>query len=240
MENQIESRIGRPFRPHRPRADFEYGYYSEFPVTYTPIRAGTFNLYLNGPIEDVSQFIGHIEAFQVAGENDIVNLHLSTPGGSMDATDTFLQAMHNCEARVIVHASGGCHSCGSIILLHADEYTLSENFNSLIHNGSAGAYGDYNKFVASAKHSAEYMSKVMRQTFEGFLAPDELEAMLDGKDFWLDRHEWVRRWNNRQELFKAKMQQAQQMIENFVTDEELMDEEEPQPEISRGRSRRRK
>lgn len=214
MENQQfdNSGIGRPFRPRRPRADFDYGSYNEFAVTYSPLRAGTFNLYLNGPIEEPAQFISCIEAFQAAGENDVVNLHLTTPGGNMDATDTFLQAMHECEGRVIVRASGGCHSCGSIILMHANEFTLSENFNSLIHNGSTGQGGDLNKFKAAAKHSAEYMERVLRSTFEGFLTSDELDAMIDGKDFWLDGKEWMRRHEMRMAYFRGKMQEAQQLL----------------------------
>lgn len=206
-----KSGIGRPFRTRRPRADFEYGVYNEFPVTYTPIRSGIFKLYLNGPIYDPNQFVGHMEAFEAAGEDDEVHIYLTTPGGSMDATDTFLNAMHACKARVVIHASGGCHSCGSIILLHANEFTLSENFNALIHNGSTGAGGDLNKFKASAKHSAEYMERVMRRTYEGFLTPYELDAMIEGKDFWMDGAEWMRRHEVRMQHYRAKMQAAQQL-----------------------------
>jgi ATP-dependent protease ClpP protease subunit len=104
----------------------------------------------------------------------------------MDATDTFLSAMHQCEGRSSSMRSGGCHSCGSIILMHANEFTLSENFNMLVHNGSLGGYDDLNKFAAHAKHGVEYMMKVMRRTYEGFLTPEELQAMIDGKDFWMD------------------------------------------------------
>src|SRR6478736_1149365 len=90
----------------------EYGYavYDEFPVSYTPVKAGEYNIYLFGQIEHSEQFISAIEVFQAAGEMDEVHVHLSTPGGSMAARDTFLAAMHQCEGRVIVHATGGVHS----------------------------------------------------------------------------------------------------------------------------------
>lgn len=194
-------------RPRRPRAESEYSVYNPFEVTATRSHAMHYNIYLFGPIESAEQFIGPIEVLQNAGEGDLVEIHLSTPGGSLDATDTFLQAMRESEGRVVIRATGGVHSAGSIILMNANEFTLSENFRSLIHNGSTGAGDDLNKFKAAAKHSVEYMESVMRKTYEGFLTPDELEAMIDGKDFWLDAKEWMSRWNNRQQLFLAKMEQ---------------------------------
>lgn len=226
---QIENALARRIRPRRDRADYEHAVYNEFPVSYTPVRAGHYNIYLFGPIEDVSQFIGPIEVLQAAGENDLVEIHLSTPGGDMNATDTFLQAMHECEGRVVVRASGGVHSCGSIILMHANEFTLSENFNTLIHNGSTGTGGDLNKFTAAAKHSVEYMTKVLRQTYEGFLTPEELDAMIEGKDFWLNGEEFMRRWNLRQEHFKLKLADAQQALGMLVEEAEEVVEVTPRP-----------
>lgn len=195
-------------RPSR-KAFYEDEFQTVFPVTYTPVKAGVFNVYLFGPIFESTQFIAAIEALQAAGSDDTVVIHLSSPGGSLDATDTFLQAMNDCDGRVIVRATGGCHSAGSVILLHADEFTLSENFNCLIHNGACGAGGDFNKFVAQAKHSIDYMNKIMRKTYEGFLSPDEIEALVEGKDFWLDAAEFMRRWEARQEYFRGAVEEAQ-------------------------------
>lgn len=186
---------GRTAKP-RSLSD-EYGLVEDFAVSYTPVKAGVYNIYLFGVIVDPRQFIGPIEVLDAAGPNDVVRIHLSTPGGSLDATDTFLNSMHACEGRVVVHASGGVHSAGSVILLSADEFSLSENFNMLIHNGSCGAGGDFNKFVAHARHSQEYMERIMRTTYEGFLTPDEIEAMIEGKDFWLNREEFCARWEGR-------------------------------------------
>jgi hypothetical protein len=75
----------------------------------------------------------------------------------------------------------------------------------LVHNGSLGGYDDLNKFAAHAKHGVEYMMKVMRRTYEGFLTPEELQAMIDGKDFWMDGKEFMERHGRRMEHFKAKL-----------------------------------
>lgn len=127
---------------HKPVAGYFSDYEAPFDVTYTPIRAGVFNIYLFDVIQSARQFIYAIEALQAAGENDLVIIHLSTDGGSLDATDTFLTAMRDCPARIVVNASGGVHSAGTVILLEADEFTLSKNFNALLHNGACGSGGN--------------------------------------------------------------------------------------------------
>jgi ATP-dependent protease ClpP protease subunit len=195
-------------KSRRIRADDDgfYSVYSPFEVSAHRSHAMHFKIKLFGPIIDATQFSDAIEVFQAAGDGDLVEVHLSTPGGSLDATDTFLQAMHECDGRVIVRATGGVHSAGSIILMNAPEFTLSKNFNSLIHNGSTGNGGDLNKFAAGSKFSVDHMTAVLRETYEGFLTPDELNAMIDGKDFWIKGEEWMRRWHQRQEYFKAKAQ----------------------------------
>jgi ATP-dependent protease ClpP protease subunit len=191
------------------RAGYPYYYSGEFEVSYTPVRAGIFDIFLFGPIEDATQFIPAIQVLQAAGENDIVQIHLSSPGGSLDATDTFLDAMRNTEARVVVRASGGVHSAGTVILLAADEFYLSENFNCLIHNGSTGAGGKYSDFKAQARASEKYMDTVLRKTYAGFLTEEEIDALLEGKDFWFDAEEFVKRYEVRNELLKEKMMTAQ-------------------------------
>lgn len=190
---------------HRPRADYdedeeEPGY---FPVTFSPVKAGIFNLYLFQAITSTKQFIPFIEALNAASENDLVVVHLSTPGGSLDATDTFLTALAECDGRVVVRATGGVHSAGSVILLAADEYTLSENFNMLIHNGSCGAFGDFNKFAAHARANQAYMENFMRTTYCGFLTDEEIEQVIEGKDFWLGPAEFCARWEKRNKYMQA-------------------------------------
>lgn len=178
---------------------------SNFRVTYTPSGNGTFRVYLDKAIEEPGQFIEAIEAFRAASEGDLVEVMLQSPGGDLDATDLFLQAMHECDGRVIVRATGGCHSAASIILMHAPEFTLSHGFNCLIHNGSIGHGGKFSDYRAASKHTVEYMENLMRRTYKGFLTDPEIEEMIDGKDFWLDAGEFIARWKARAAYFGIKV-----------------------------------
>lgn len=210
----LEQRREAARKPPQKKGEY-YGYYSggDFEVTYQPRPGGVFNIYLYGTIEDPRQFIGANEVFARAGEEDVVLIHLSTNGGSMDATDTFIQGMRETEARVIVKATGGVHSAGTIILLEADEFILSENFNCLIHNGSWGTGGKANEAAAHSKFTIEYMARTARNTYKGFMSPEEIEAMIEGKDFWFTAQEFAARWEARNALDKAQQGAAQEDVQ---------------------------
>lgn len=179
----------------------------EFVVTYTPIKAGQYHIYLFGDIACASQFISAIEVLNSATENDVVIIHLSTNGGSLSATDTFLQAMMECEGHVVCKATGDVHSAGTLILLAADEFSLSENFSSLIHNGSTGTGGKFSDYKSESLHTIKYMERVMRNGYSGFLSELEIEDMLRGIDIWLDAESFAQRYAQRNEYFKAKQEE---------------------------------
>jgi ATP-dependent protease ClpP protease subunit len=194
------------------RAGGWYGFGGEFPISYTPMRSGIFNIYLFGEIEDASQFIPAIEVLDQASENDEVVIHLSTPGGSVDATDTFINAMRGTEAHVVARATGGVHSAGTIILLNAPEFILSENFHCLIHNGSTGAWGKFSDYKAQVKHQEGFMENVLRKTYAGFLTDAEIEALIEGKDFWFNAAEFGQRHERRNVIMQAQIATLQGQI----------------------------
>lgn len=204
-----------------PSASKRASYYddvpNEFVVTYTPIKAGIYNIYLFDIIEEASQFINAIEVMSSATENDEVHIHLSSGGGSLDATDTFLASMNRCDAKIKAFVSGGCHSAATIILLNVDEFNLSENANFLIHNGSTGSGGKYSDFKAQSKHTSMYMERVLRNTYKHFLSDTELDALIEGKDFWLDADEFGNRYEARNtalmEEFEAEQEELLPLLE---------------------------
>lgn len=232
-----------------------HGYVEEdqFPISYESHKSGTYHIYLFGQITNPGQFIGAVEVMRNATENDEVVIHLQSCGGSLDATDTLLQAMQECEAHVTVNASGGCHSAASIILLAANSFKLSDNFSSLLHNGSVGSGGKFSDYRTETAFTAKWMEKVMRDTYQGFLEPDEIDNLLKGQDIWLDSEQWVERHNRRNEYIREKLEafQATMAEEEDLTDvlaevnaaiAKMEDGENPvaMPSPGRGRTSRKK
>lgn len=152
-----------------------------------------FNVFIFRGIESPEQFIPAIEAMQVANENDLVVVHLTTPGGDIDATDTFLQACKMCRGRIVFNATGGVHSAGTLILMNADEVIFSEGFNALVHNGMVGHGGKFSDWSAASDYARRHMEDLFWKTYRGFMSDDEIKQMIEGKDFWFDAAEFKKR-----------------------------------------------
>lgn len=209
-----KDRFGRAF----------FGRDNDFRVSYVPSSKGTYHVFLFGEIEDAQQFQEAIEVMYVAGEGDVVVIHLSTNGGSVDATDTFIAAMRKCEARVVVEATGGVHSAGTIILMNAPEFRLSQGFNALLHNGSTGAYGKTSDAKVHSKFEFERMDELARQTYRGFLTEEEIAQLIAGKDFIIGPEEWIMRWKERQEYLKLELELAEMDGQEPADELEVIDE----------------
>lgn len=190
-----------------------------FPISYEPIKAGTYHIYMFGEIESPQQFVGALEVLRNASEMDTVVIHLQSCGGNLDATDTLLQGMRECDGSVVVRASGGCHSAATLILLQADTFTLSENFSSLIHNGSLGNGGKFSDYKSKAAFDILYFEKVMHNTYAGFLSPDEIEDVLKGVDLWLDGDEWIRRHEARNDWLRSLETQVKTSAATLAAEE---------------------
>jgi ATP-dependent Clp protease protease subunit len=180
-----------------------------FDVSYMPVRAGTYRINLNRAIEDVSQFEYAIQAMDMAGEEDEIEIRLQSPGGSMDATDAFIHAMNGCKAHIHTVATGNCSSAASAILLNSISFELSDNFSSLIHCGSLGTGGAYNEFAASTSFYNKFMPSWVRKTYLGFLSDDEIEGLIKGQDIWLTAEDWIERHGKRNEWVAAKIAEMQ-------------------------------
>ena len=163
-----------------------------------------YSIFIYSEIKNADQFAPAIEALLGADEEDTVVVHLSTPGGSVDATDTFVHALTCCRARVLFIASGGVHSAGTLILMHAPEVTFSSGFNALVHNGVVGYAGKTSDFDAATTFMKKQMHKLLKSTYEGFLTAKEIEALIHGKDFWMDADEFKQRLLKRNKYFKKK------------------------------------
>ena len=180
----------------------------EFAITYHPVKQGVYNIYLFGLIESAQQFVGAIEVLAAAGPDDVVCIHLSTNGGSLDATDTFISSIHETEAHVIAKVTGSCCSAGTLIALVADEFQLSDNASFLFHNGSAGAVGKYSDFISETAHTKKYFERVMKTYYTGFFEPQEIDELLKGVDRWMDSEEFVERHNKRNTYYMAQYEKA--------------------------------
>jgi len=183
-----------------------YGFYEPdlAPVSYMKRDGGTFTSNIFGEISEPKQFEDLIAALEVMEECDEMVINLQSNGGCVSTTDMLVHAMRKCKGHIHMVATGQIASAATILLLEAHSFELSDNFAALIHCGSTGAGGTLHEFKVSSQFQAKYMERVLRNTYAGFFTDEELDRLVEGKDWFIDAEEWMQRSEARNEWFKVQ------------------------------------
>jgi ATP-dependent Clp protease protease subunit len=101
-----------------------------------PDRDTVVNTYLYGEVNEVSTS-PVIAALNAATENDIVVIHIESPGGSVLAGYWVIDAIKETKAKVVeVKVDGFAASMAAVITMYADKITLDDNAVMLFHSYS--------------------------------------------------------------------------------------------------------
>lgn len=183
-----------------------------FVVSHKQHVINEFPIYLFGEIQDASDFLSTIEALNTATPEDIVCINLSSVGGSLYATDTLLFEIRKAQERGIevgVSGSGLIASAGSLILLAATYFELSEDAVVMLHCGSLGDGGTLAEFKAASTFHIKHMESIFTKHYKHFLSDEEIQQLINGKDFWLTASEFENRFKQRNELLMQEMKEAE-------------------------------
>jgi ATP-dependent protease ClpP protease subunit len=154
---------------------------------------------LNRPFEDISQFSSLIDTLESAGENDIVQIRLASPGGSLDAIIPVLAAMDSTEAFIHCHVDTSIASAATFIMLKGHAITFNPLADVMLHNISFGAGGSGGNVEARVNHIMKTSNKLIKDTYEGFVTNSEMEKLLNGLELYFTAEECIERLKARSE-----------------------------------------
>lgn len=161
--------------------------------------------YLSSAIESPEQYIDMVHRIQTAGPDEVIYIHLNTPGGHLDTGVQIINAMQSSHAHVIVSIEGNCHSLGTLIFLAADEFIVHDNCLMMIHNYSGGVFGKGNEQQSQLEAQIKWFNSLACKLYVPFLSPDEFDRIVKGEDIWLHSDEIRRRLEKMVKLnLKAK------------------------------------
>jgi ATP-dependent protease ClpP protease subunit len=171
-------------------------------------------LYLTGEIESPDEYTDVFENIRMASPNDVIKIHINSPGGDLFTAIQFMRVLKETEAKVVTSVEGACMSAATLIFLAADQFEISEHSVFMFHNYSTFMYGKGGELFDGIMHDRKWSENLLKTEYEGFLTDKEIETVLDGKDIWLDADEAVERLNTfaklQAERIKAQEAEAQQ------------------------------
>lgn len=165
------------------------------------------DIYLIGPIGSPDNYIEDFELIRGMGPSDIAHIHINSPGGWMVTALQYIRCMLESEGTIITSNEGECASAATMIFLSGHEFEVSPNSQFMIHNYSAGTYGKGNELWERAVNDKDWSDNLMRDYYRGFLEPDEIEKVIDGKDYYFKPDEVIARCGKMIEFRQAEAEE---------------------------------
>ena len=160
---------------------------------------------INEPFVHSKQFEYLVHALDNATEMDQFTLNLTTPGGAIQAVLPLLGAMDSTEAQVHVHACSDVASAGTLLLMKAHSVSMNDYVEIMFHQVRFGAFGEGWNVEKQVEHVLKSNKRLLRDSYRFFFTDSEIEKMLTGTPYYMDREEFIQRYTNRADLMESEI-----------------------------------
>lgn len=155
----------------------------------------TTSMYITSSLEEPLEYNEAHYALTTAKDYETVNIYINCPGGVVDTAFYLFNAIKDCKAKTIAHLSGTVASGGTIITMACDELCITSFTQFMIHNYSAhGISGKGHEIKDYVKFNDLELNKAFTEIYGTFLSEKEIQEIIDGKDYWLNKEQVLSRW----------------------------------------------
>lgn len=190
-------------------------YFDSHPSIHAfPLEAHHFIIHLTKVMDEPSFFDDVISCLATASENDLITFNINNKGGFVDSLISLKGWIGQTKAKVINVLSGEASSAASAFFLQqVDEYHVVDGSRMMIHEFQYGNGGTASNVKKAVDFTHEENRKFVEETYKGFLTPEEINAVLNGAEIYLNDVEIKDRLTKREELRKKEFQE---MLNNAI------------------------
>lgn len=165
------------------------------------------HFYITGDIEDeLDRYVEMFNILKISEEHDQIHIYLNTPGGSLATTIQIISAIEQSQAHVTTVIEGEVCSAGTLIFFAGHEYVVSDHCTMMIHNYSHGPRGKGGEVKAQVEYSEKYFKKLANCFYKDFLTEEEIEAVCNDRDIWMDSDEIMSRLDHKIEVMNEGLE----------------------------------
>lgn len=154
-------------------------------------------VFIDDDITDPRNYRDVIHCLATCGENDSVNLLVNSSGGRTDSIWQIIEAMKGCRGDVSVTVIGAAYSAASMLACMAPECYIADSAEFMLHTAHYGSIGTVPNVKGQTDFATRQINKLLDQAYKGFLTDKELEELKNGKEFWFDSEEAIKRMMRR-------------------------------------------
>lgn len=171
---------------------------------YGRTRGRLYDFYLNGSIGSPDEYTEWFQEIRSASENDIVIIHINSMGGDLLTAIQFMRVFQETRATIVCSVEGACFSAATVIFLAARQFEVSNHSIFMFHNYSSFVDGKGGELYDHVMHGQKWSSNLWHSVYKDFFNDEEIKQMIDGKDFWMDGEEVIKRLKKRVAANKPK------------------------------------
>jgi ATP-dependent protease ClpP protease subunit len=160
-------------------------------------------VFIDDDITDPRNYRDVIHCLATCSENDSVNLLVNSSGGRTDSIWQIIEAMKGCRGDVSVTVIGAAYSAASMLACMAPECYIAESAEFMLHTAHYGSIGTVPNVKGQTDFATRQINRLLDTAYKGFLTDKELQELKNGKEFWFDAEEAVKRMGRRYKYLKG-------------------------------------
>ena len=155
------------------------------------------HFYVSGEIQSAENYTDWFQIIRSAHSMDVIYIHINSEGGDAFTMIQLMRALSESQAKIITSAEGFCASAATMLFLCGDQCEVSDHSVFMFHTFSSFSYGKGSEMFAQVSLERSWGEKLVKQVYKDFFTVDEIDALLDGKDYWMEADEVVKRLKNK-------------------------------------------
>jgi ATP-dependent protease ClpP protease subunit len=180
--------------PNTPRSGEKHVWFLDempkFRVNVPVIKSAT--LYLSTFMESKPNLAVLLNDLRQLGPEDRITLIFNSPGGLVSEGRAIINAIGQTGADIQTELLSEASSMAAIMFCIGDRRIIYENSSIMFHNFSGGFGGKGHELKDRLKHTIKNITAFFRGNIIG-LTEDEIQQMIDGKDWWFCSKEMCER-----------------------------------------------
>jgi ATP-dependent protease ClpP protease subunit len=177
-------------------------------VVYAKPLAFEFTYYLSDIVQDSHEYHEFLQLLDTATENDTIRIIINNYGGEAGTCVQIVNTIRECKGHVIGVLAGEACSAAGIIFMACHSQEVGQHTMLMIHQAIGGNYGKLSDAPSRIQAELARTKSLYNDVFEFFLTQEEIDAVLEGKDFWLNDPEIISRLESRAEKLQKQHKEA--------------------------------
>lgn len=162
-------------------------------ISIVKVNKRTYHIYIQEDVGELEEYVKLFHILRTAKNTDKISISINSFGGYLHTAMQIYNAIKKSKAEITTILEHMAYSAGSMIFMAGHIKKVMPHSGMMIHNYYGEIEGKGNEMQLEIEFEKKSYERLFKSIYKYFLAEEEIQQMLDGKDFWLTDKEIKRR-----------------------------------------------